>query len=678
MPAPAAPKLALNQEEELIRQFLTLGSSAYSERGNWWQMQLKSRSIRRGVLSDLDWPYAGSSNPNIPMTDGFVRAKKATLLSVLGVDPPTQVDILDEKSQNRLGWRLEQWMADTYSNKMRVRRLYEPLVDGYLERSGYFVKVGYEREVEYQEETVDLDQQSPLDMAMFQALEQISLPEAFAAAYKMDLNDERDAKEIGKAVKQYEAGKRQIRLNRKVVIKDQPHWGILSGPEVVRLAGMPKDIQLHPWFFHRFPQTIRQVREKVRAKFYEPHALEQVADVVAGAGSQDYSEKAGEEAQRIAENLITSAGAFKGNGSGPFNRESVEVETWEVYTWWSPDPERIPARRARFTMFPAFHQGRFVRRGWMKRGYFPFQEFDYDNPSQDTYGGRSVPMMIESIAVQVNMLHKAYLDMLPWLCSMSGTFNSQLLTNKSGAPFALTPGEFIPAKGPNALEPVRPPTGGQELLGEVARLQSAAEGLLGPLQAVTNRRENVKGSDPTATEVQAQQQAENVLSGMEVDSFQEAMNTVHEMTLDEMIDNMPEVVRFPYRGPNGDTLFDEIRREELQGIRMRIRAHGNLRNSSTAASITRVSRWMAWATEAAAFGVPVNVAKILRDGFQADGARNPDEYVQQPQALPVMGGANVQPSVPVPGQVPPGQVPVAGGPAPGQAPVRALPAGAAR
>ena len=630
---PDAP--GLSDQGILIRSILGRAREAFTARGTWFNNQLKSQSIRRGILQDIDWPYPGAANPNIPGTDAIVRRKKSACLNVLGIRPHVIIEIPQENTSPRLGWRLQQWMGDTY-DEMKVRRYYEALVDGWLERSSFFVKVGRKYQREYRDTVIDLDKMGELDQVLFSALEVLSLPEAFAAAYKMDLEDPKDAKEIAKAVKQYEAGKRRIRLKRKIVTADLPEWMVIEGPDLIRAAGAKKDIQEHRWLIHRFKKTVAEIRKDVQDKVYEKVALEQVKQAKQSDVFDGDSEQSQQAAQAIAEGLATPT-LFSATNSDPAETDDLEIEIYEAYLWYSPDVDSEPARRAKLTFFPAYHNGSFIRTEWLEETYWPFQEFDYDNPSNNTYGGRSVPLMNESLAVETNMLHKAFLDILPWIAGMAGTYDPDKMIGQNGAAFSLSPGEFLPARGV-ALNPVDAPTAGTEILNEANNLQSQGENLFGPLQATLNRRG--KGGDPTKYEVQVQQGEDNSLQAMEIDSFQESMNAVHQMTLDDMIKNMPPVVRFPYKGPGGEMLFDQITREELEGLRPRVKAHGNLRNSNPDTEIQWLQGLLGMAENLAKFGVMIDVRKIAQRIVALRGERNPQELIPDaPQGMPGMGMA---------------------------------------
>lgn len=667
-------KVDPSDQEVLIRTFLGRAKDAFQARLTWFHNQLKSQSIRRGILQTVDWPYPGASNPNIPVTDAIVRRKKSGVLNVLAIRPMVQVDVPDEGASPNLGLRLQQWMLDTY-DQMRVRRFYEPLVDGWLERSSYFVKVGHKYERTYQSTVIDLDLMTSLDQAMFSAMQQISLPEAFAAAYKMDLADEQDAEEIAKAVKQYEAGKRRIRLKRKVVTADIPDWDVICGEDMIREASAPKDIQAHHWFIHRFKQKVAHIRRKVEDGSYDKAALEMVKNARGADWFGGDGEQAAEQAQEVAEGLAIPQMRGQGSDNQDVDNENVEIETYAMFTWWSPDPEREPARRACFTLFPAYHGGKFVKMEWLDEEYWPFQEFDYDNPSHDTYGGRSVPLMNETLAVEINSLHKSFLDMLPWVSAMAGTYDPDKLVGSSGAAFTLSPGEFAPARGGQALFPVASPRGGAEIVGEANALQSHSENLFGPLQATLNRRQG--GGDPTKYEVQTMQGEDNSLQAMEIDSFQESMNFVHQMTMDDMIKNMPPVVRFPFRAPDGSLQHEEVSRDEVQGMKIRVKAHGNLRNANPQDEIQFLLGVINMAPTLVQFGVMPDIRKIAQRIMALHGERNPQEFIPDAPAMPAGGPGGQDPRLAqLMAQMQGGGGASPGRGAPVQAPPQAVPAGA--
>ena len=467
-------RMSAEDEGVLLQDFLGRSQMIYENRTRWFQNRLKFQNMRRGILEDSEWPYEGASNPHIPLTDQLVRNIKASMLAVTAIEPNVMFDPLVDGLDRKISWKLEQYVNDIYQTRMRVRTVYEDLVDRMLEVSGTFLKVGYERRYEYRDVVIDLNKWTPFDDAMLRDFEMFDVAEYFAQKYRMDLQNEEDAEEIRKVVQQYRAGKRMIPFRQRVVVKNCPKWEVVRGEDMLREPRNPQDIQQHRFFVHRFFQSVGDVRRKVREHFYDKSALEMLTQM-SGQTSQVAGESSTMESQ-----LDDQQAEYEGINSEALTEdpgqkgEDARVETYEVYTWHSPDPEHKPERRAIFTFFPAMHTNRFVRKVWLNRKRWPFKEFDYDNPSKRTYGGRCVASMIESLQLEVNQLHKSVLDIMPWMTGVFGTYDVGKLIQHNSAAITVQPGELLPARGPGAIELQRPPSSGAELLNEAALLQGQA------------------------------------------------------------------------------------------------------------------------------------------------------------------------------------------------------------
>lgn len=638
-------KIDYRDEEDLIHLYLERAEKIYTTRTIWFMDQLKYQNMRRGVLDPKDFPFEGCANIHIPITERFVRSMKAAFMEVLSIEPPVLIDPTDENTDPQIAQKWERYLTFLYKNKMRVKVPQEKLVDGMLEKGENFLKVGYEKEYGWREIVVDLDRFSEFDEALMQALgeQSVRLEEWLAIKYKMDLELPDDRREIARGVAAFKAGKRTFSMQVKTVEKDQPVWIPVLGRDLLRMPNAPDDIAKHRFFIHRFWQTIGEIRGKVRSGYYGKSALEDIKNIHASRvrfnkGSESFAE----DSETLREGMVSA-----GDVTERFT-EDMEVETYEVNTYWTPDPENEPERKAIFTFFPVYHRGRFARKVWLDRPRWPFKEFNFDNPEGLTYSARGVAKFLEHIQLEVNAQHNNKLDNMTWKNAGTFRYDPGLLVMENPESFKMVPGEGVPAQQ-GGIEFLQVPSETISYEREEQILTGHAETLLGQLQSVLGRSGQI-GTNRTATEIGAVEALSGRIGNMDVEKFQEAMSDVHLMTIYEIAANMPDEVYFRYTGINGETLFDEVSREEIDKISFDIRPHGTLANSNR---VIEAQKWLNRFTilsQLAQSGIPVDLREVARMWLAADGIRNLDRIMpppqQQPGAVPAgpQGGSPNAPS----------------------------------
>lgn len=622
---------------DLARRFLEFGQRAYRVRRQWMDEQVSNIDLLIGRLAERDFPWPGAPNLALPVAQRFVRMQEAQYSEVIGVAPLTHIDPVDHTMDFETARVWEKYLESKIDGVMEGRKTLRDAVRQMLIRKGTFVKVTYRKEWEWRDAVIDLEAMSPFEAAGYYAASDDALREVFTVDYEMDPEDEEDKASMDEAIRQIRKGETQITVKRRVKVADTPVWTVVPTEHLLRDMTGPSDIQKHRVVVHRFWQPLGDVRGKERDKIYEKGTYEAVKD-----SPTEYS--SGSEY----DNLFDMA-ALQSAGISDFGRqrdgEYVEnddrfIETWEVYAWHSPS-KGAREKRAVFTLFPGAKQGSgFARAYWLNRELWPFKEFEYENYEGRTSSALSSIDILRDIQVYMNTLVNMNLEALLVGYLPFGVYDPDALDVQTSGALQVSPGTFLPGRVGRSVETLKMQTNQRENMVMSQEILGHAELVLGQQQNVLSRPGGASQDPRTKYEIQTVNALSNRVGSLDIERFQTSVSGLLWLTVVEIVENMEEEDRFLAFGQDG-AVEDAVRRRDIEGLRMRIRAHGTLAHANKQLEIAKWVSVLQDAIQFAQLGVPVDFRQLAVYSASAKGVQDVSRIYPAQQQQGVAGGPMV-------------------------------------
>ncbi len=647
----------------LIHDILQAGRQIYISRQTWLDEQAENVNLMLGRLAERDFPWPDA--PNLGMTDmwRFFRMLLAQYNEVISIRPVANIDPQDDSLDIETARMWEQFLESKITGVMNGRRELRLAAQTMLSRRGCFVKVTYRKEWDWRDTVLDLDEMDPFEEATLRAMTSGAIAEEMAARYEFDPEDKDDAKEIEKAIKQLRAGKRKIVFRRRVKTYDTPVWQVIPGEHVLRDMTGPSDIQQHRLVIHRFWQSLGDIRAKTRGQHptYDPAVLGKLEHLESHATYRNDMD------DFLEQEALANAGILE-SSQHPQSGDDRMIETWEVYRYYSPNPEETEERKAVFTLFPAAGAPVFARSFYLNRAQWPLKEFEFENIEGKTSTALSPLDMLRDTQVYINTLTNMSLESLLMSYLPVGVYDSNNLEVQQSGALQLQPGLLLPGKVGATLEFMKPASNQREN-------QFAAQDILGRAELLLGQQQNSlqrtgSSNDPrTKYELQTVNALASRIGSLDIEKFQDAVGDVLWLTIIEIYENMDDEERFRFQRADGTVAEAVVRRKDVEDLRLRIRAHGTLANANKQAEAAKWGMILGKAVQYNQLGVLVDFRQIALSDMAASGIQNLDRILpppppQQPGLVPA-GVSNAQPSVAP--AVPPGTPPVlqiagAGGP----------------
>lgn len=227
------------------------------DRQVWKDKQVVAYNARLGLKRRTNRPYPGASEVPIPITDKFITKLKSMFVSVATLMKKQVMVTLDDG---------EVTTPETKASAERIERALNNLikkrdfgwakkvtlfVDYFLENGHAVFKVMEKFFSKTINRSINIeDNFSPEDIKLLKSMKKIELRMILAQREEMDLDDEKDLKEIDKAIDQFKSGKKVLTFIKREIYSEPtviPERGLRiivpsSGTETQRLPRICHDM----------------------------------------------------------------------------------------------------------------------------------------------------------------------------------------------------------------------------------------------------------------------------------------------------------------------------------------------------------------------------------------------------------------------------------------------------
>ena len=187
----------------------------------WIRKQIVASNQRLGVRRRTNNPYPGYQEVPVPTTDKIIKQKKSIFTAVATVPQKQIIVSLDSEQVDITAARVSSNKIEKSLNNILRKKDFQWVKkvtlfsDYFLENGHALFKVFEKFFFKVSHRTIDLDDFEDDDIKKLSALKDDALEEFIADREEMDLDDDGDSKAIEYAVKQFRAGKRVIKFDRR-------------------------------------------------------------------------------------------------------------------------------------------------------------------------------------------------------------------------------------------------------------------------------------------------------------------------------------------------------------------------------------------------------------------------------------------------------------------------------
>lgn len=586
------------------------------DRQVWKDKQVVAYNARLGLKRRTNRPYPGAVEVPIPITDKFITKLKSMFVSVATLMKKQIVVTLDDG---------ESITPETKNSAERIERALNNLirkrdfqwakkvtlfVDYFLENGHAVFKIIEKFFSKSMNRTIDLEKNfSKEEIKYLKGLKKEELRQILAQREDMDLLDKDDLKQIDKAINQLKSGKKVISFEKKQVYSEPtviPERGLRiivpsSGTETQRL----------PRICHDMWMTIHELRDRARKGIY---AEETVDTLDEDSGTSD--DKLTNNSWAISEGVSSQS-----DNSELFNvRECqawYEGEKW-VFTWIEEAGDNKSGDKESSKDIRILQELKLP----YDHGLWTYVKHDYEMKNTRWYSSRGVPEKIRGLHQTIEKMYNARLVRDEMNNAPLWRVSKQV--GLAGDEIRFRPGQIISAEQ-NEVEMLN-----KGITTDVSseRLEQQAKAYAEEYLSITDfsyRNAVNQGSNRTATEIQAINQASTRQVNMDISLFLD--------TLSEVSNHMYLILKQSVQGPTkvGGIL---LRPEDFL-VKVRVAWSGSLDATDyelqTQRAIGRMNLAMQYG-QPVGIVTPTNVYHMLTDIFDKDpDVETPSRFITTPE-----------------------------------------------
>jgi len=496
--------------DEEVNKIVGSVSEALSHRSEWESKSEAYYKKRYGIRKKKDFPWPGSSNIHLPLTDKVIRHQKPVFVNaVFGMNPVVSIEAIGDADPER-SHRIEafyDWLLRFRMSRCREAQLHS--IDSFLTYGMSIIKCLWEHKTERSTRVLDLtglkvDRGAVTDEELGQFAEQLGIvgdsPDDAAAYESM--------------ARQFRAGNEKLEVSLQVTKYNAPRWVFVDPRDIVVPWDSTDDVDDLPWIAHRMFLKPDQIVERGINGMYNMEAARKVAD--------------GERAsKRLRTDSVLDAIRERREGMLQSAEDSSFVEVLEVYFHHDINGDGI-AERCVLTISP---QGREVLRLVefpYEHGMWPFTRFVHEANEPRWYSPRGIPEMLNDIQTEINAQHNAKLDRMTIQNSLTFLVREGSIRNSSNLRFR--PGSYIPVRRMDDIKPLAFQALDYSFDNEERTLKAYAEEYVGVTDfGISNVNQKVERR--TATEVSEISRMSDMVANLDLQIFQESMRRLHRQTL---------------------------------------------------------------------------------------------------------------------------------------------------
>lgn len=585
------------------------------DRQVWKDKQVVAHNARLGLRRRTNRPYPGASEVPIPITDKFITKLKSMFVSVATLMKKQIVVTLDDE---------EAVTPETKASVERIERALNNLirkrdfqwakkvtlfVDYFLENGHAVFKIIEKFVSKSSNRVIDMDNFSSEDKRLLKSLKKDELRMVIANREGMDLENEDDLAEVDNAIKQFKAGKKEIKFLKKIVYSEPtviPERGLRiivpsSGTEVQRLPRITHDM----WM------TLQELRDRARKGIYYKSTVDSLTE---DSGTNDDD--------------LTTTSLANSEGVSYLNRKSelfnvrecqtyYENSKW-VFTWIEEQGDAGSEDRKSPNDIKVLQEMELP----YDHGMWTYVKHDYELRNTRWYASRGVPEKIRGLHQTIEKMYNARLIRDEYNNAPMWRVSKQL--GMAGDEIRMRPGQVIEAES-GEIEQINK---GVTVDVSSERLEQQAKAYAEEYLSITDfssRNAVNPGGSRTATEIMAVQQASTRQVNMDISLFLE--------TLSEVANHMYLILRQGVKTPR--RVAGVLLSPEDFLVKVNVSWAGSLEATDVELQTQRaLNRIQTLTAIGAPYGIvtPTNVYNALSDWLDKDpDVEQPSRFITTPE-----------------------------------------------
>lgn len=506
---PESGAVQLNISEDKIHEVVGYVDEAISHRSEWENRCEEWYKKRYGMREKKDFPWPGSSNINLPLTDKVIRHQKPVFVNaVFGMNPVVSIEPLGDADPERAR-RIESfydWLLRYRMNRCREAQIHS--IDCFLTYGQSYMKCIWEHKTERVTRKLDL---SGMELDREAVTEEDMIP----VAQQMGVinNSPDDVMAFQSMFNQFKSGKDKIEVSIQQTKYNAPRWVFVDPRDIVVPWDSLDEIDDLPWIAHRMFLKPSAIKERGVNGMYDRAGAFQVA-----------------EEERASDRLRTDGvlDQLKDTREGTLQSgESSFVEIYEIYFHHDINGDGIPEKCV-MTISPRSNTVLRLIQYPYEHGMWPFTRFTHEMSEPRWYSPRGIPEMLNDIQTEINAQHNAKLDRMSIQNSLTFLVREGSIRNSSNLRFR--PGSYIPVRRMDDVKPLTMQPLDFSFDNEERTLKAYAEEYVGITDfGLSNVNQRVERR--TATEVSEIARISDMVANLDLQIFQESMRRLHRQTI---------------------------------------------------------------------------------------------------------------------------------------------------
>lgn len=487
------------------------------DRQVWKDKQVVAYNSRMGLRRRTNRPYPGAAEVPIPITDKFITKIKSMFVSVATLMRKQIIVTLDDgeaitPETKNSAERIERAM----NNMIRKRdfqwaRKVTLFVDYFLENGHAVFKVierFFSKDIN---RTIDMNNFSDEDIKVLKSLKKEELRLVLAQREEMDVENDKDLKELDKAIAQFKRGDKMLKFTKRIV-ESEPTVLPERGLRII-VPSSGTELQRLPRICHDMWNTIYELRAKADEGIYYSSIIDKLHED-SGTNEDDLTEISWANSEGVSQTdrrpelfNIRECGAY------------YEGEKW-VFTWIE---ESGDDGKGEGSNIPGSIKIIQEMKMPYDHGFWPYVKHDYELKNTRWYSSRGVPEKIRGLHQTIEKMYNARLVRDELNNAPMWRVSKQL--GLAGDEIRMRPGQVLQGEA-GEIEMLN-----KGITTDVSseRLEQQAKAYAEEYLSITDfaQRSAVnQGGSRTATEINAVQQASNRQVNSDIALFLETLSEV--------------------------------------------------------------------------------------------------------------------------------------------------------
>jgi len=605
----AVTAVAAAISDEQVNKVVGAVNDALSHRSSWESKCETWYKKRYGIRNKKEFPWPGSSNINLPLTDKVIRHQKPVFVNaVFGMNPVVSIEPLGDADPERAN-RVEafyDWLLRYRMGRSREAQIHN--IDCFLTYGMSFMKCIWEHHTERSTRVLDI---SALDGQISKvAREEVTDEELvqFAAQLGIVGNGPEDAAAFKSMAQQFRAGKAKLEVSVQATKYNAPRWVFVDPRDIVVPWDSLDDIDELPWIAHRMFLKPETILERGVGGVYDRAVSEQVASEARSRGRI-------KDSSRINSIKESREGMYQTADNSSF------IEVHEIYFHHDINGDGI-AEKCVMTISPQSREVLRLIEYPYEHGMWPFTRFVHEMNEPRWYSPRGIPEMLNDIQTEINAQHNAKLDRMTIQNSLTFLVREGSIRNPANLKFR--PGSYIPVRRMDDVKPLTMQALDYSFDNEERTLKAYAEEYVGITDfGLSNVNQRVERR--TATEVSEISRVSDMVANLDLQVFQESMRRLHRQTIFLWAQYGDMSVMINVGGQPDPLVFDRF---DLYKD-FDLVPTGNMNNISSRSRVDKAYADMQVASNPV-FSQYINHYEVLRDYFENSDFRSARRMLRGP------------------------------------------------